>query len=132
MRRIRASLRAPFGKRLSISSADRVSWGLFLFSGARCVAWVLLLVCVALGMLGVSALSWARHAAEGLAFVTLISLYANAASDFNGMTSAWAAIRAGAAHAQVASTESGGLVGTAEILSAVELVLDEVRRQERD
>lgn len=84
------------------------------------VAWILMMVFVGLGLLGISAFHWAAHLGTLVVFVTLISFYANAATDLDAVTAAWAAIRAGKAHAQGLRNERAGDAGHAEILQRIE------------
>lgn len=77
---------------------------LLIFSGFRVLVWTGLLVCVGLGLLDVAGFHWAALLAKALAFVTLISLYANWATDLGAFQAAYAAVIASAAHEDAEDT----------------------------
>jgi hypothetical protein len=89
---------------------------LLIFGIARVAAWVVLGTLVACGLAGVTDLAWAKTVAESLPFIALISIYANAATDLDGATAAFAALVAADVHHQVVAT---GLALAAD-LDAVE------------
>lgn len=131
----RIHLRRLRAERDSIERADAISWALLIFGLVRTVAWVVMMVFVALGLIGVASFHWASHVATLVVFVTFISFYANAATDLDQVTAAWAAIRAGRAHAQSVDTEhatrSASEDTLARIESVAELIHDELQRQDR-
>lgn len=104
--------------------ADQISWGLLIFGLVRMVAWIVMMVFVGLGLLGVDTFKWASHLGTLVVFVTLISFYANAATDLDAVTAAWAAIRAGKAHAQGLRNEASGAEGHAETLVRIEALAE--------
>jgi putative solute:sodium symporter small subunit len=99
-------------------------------------AWILMVVFVGLGLLGVSEFFWASRLGNLVVFVTLISFYANAATDLDALTSAFAAIRAGRAHAQGIRNEEVGVDSHEELLRRIESMTElihehQLRNEER-
>jgi hypothetical protein len=82
----------------SSSGQRRRSLQLLVFAGIRTVAWTVLIVCVVLGLLHFSPFHWAANLAKAISFVTIISLYANWATDLGGFQAAYAALVASSAH----------------------------------
>lgn len=121
------------GKRHHIERADQVSWFLLLFGVVRMVAWVIMMCCVGAGLLHVPGFGWAANISGEVFFVSLISFYANAATDLDAVTAAWAAIRAGKAHAQGVQNES---VVRDDVLARVEalqeLIYEHQLREENE
>lgn len=103
-----------------IERADRISRGLLIFALVRGCGWLLLIVCVALGLAGVSGFHWAASLGGLVVFITLISLYANAEGEFAQAAGYWAALRAGKAHAQGLRNEQVGATGADEVLERIE------------
>ena len=129
------SLRRHRAERQHIERADQISWALLIFGVVRTVAWLVMMGFVALGLLGVTSFHWASHLATLVVFVTFISFYANAATDLDQVTAAWAAIRAGKAHAQGLRNEQVGDGSRDEILTRIEelaeLIHDHQLRSEK-
>ena len=111
-------------KREHIERADQISWTLLLFALVRCVAWVIMMGLVGLGLLGVPGFAWAAHLAALVWFVSLISFYANAATDLDTVTSAWAAVRAGRAHSQGVDIEAASADRHASTLERIEALAE--------
>jgi hypothetical protein len=101
-------------ERRKIERADAISWALLVFGLLRTVAWVGMIVLVLGGN------HWALSLAGRIVFVALISFYANAATDLDQVTAAWAAIRAGRAHAQGVRNEQEDLAAHREALEHLE------------
>ena len=99
------------------------------------VAWLAMIVCVILGLLHVSGFAWAKSIGGLVVFVTLISFYANAATEAGNVTAAWAAIRAGRAHAQGVESEQVSQAAHIEMLGRIhdlaELIHEHQLRSEK-
>lgn len=99
------------------------------------IAWVVMMMFVGLGLVGAEPFEWASKLGQLVVFVTLISFYANAATDLDAVTAAWAAIRAGRAHEQAVRTEESGADSHAATLARIEslqeAIYEHMLRQER-
>lgn len=96
-------------------------------------AWLVMMAFTLLGLVGVTTFEWAYRVADLVVFVALISYYANAATDLDAVTAAWAAIRAGKAHAQGVANEGvvrDDVLARLEALS--EAIYDHALRSERE
>jgi hypothetical protein len=98
------STRSQVAREQSVVAVQRRRAVFLLWTGAlRTVAWVLLGSCIALGLAHVGPFDWAANLSRSIAFVALISLYANAATDFGNATAAFAALVAADAHKAAAA-----------------------------
>lgn len=135
MKRLWGLRRTPVPHRV-VNRADRLSVFLIVFGFVRMMGWVVMMVCVGLGLLGVPEFQWASRSAKLVWFVSLISFYANAATDLDALTAAWAALRAGRAHGQAKRVEDLTTGGHADVLERIEALAETIHdhqlRQERD
>jgi hypothetical protein len=98
--------------------AIRISWFMLIFGVLRTTSWVVLAALYFVGpYIGISHID---ALFGSIVFVAMISLYANAATDYDQVTSAWAAIHAARAHHTA--------IEAAEHAQAIEA---EIKREER-
>lgn len=86
-------------RREHVRDQRRQSLYLLVFGVVRIICWTLLAICVALGLLHVGVFGWARVLSMSVPFVSMISIYANWATDLDAATAAFAALVAADGHA---------------------------------
>jgi hypothetical protein len=97
---------------------------LLVFAIVRVACWLVVAAVVSAGLAGADAFAWAKHLAESLPFVVLISVYANAATDLDSGTSAFAALVASDVHAQVALAGSMLAADLAEVQEDIDKIAE--------
>jgi hypothetical protein len=98
---------------------------ILLWTGAaRTAAWVTLGIFIALGLAHIGAFDWASDLSKSIAFVALISIYANAATDFDAATAAFAALVAADAHKAAATVARHQLRETEALATDVSRLAD--------
>jgi len=75
-----------------IASQHRRSMFLMVTSIIRTCLWVVLGILIAAGLAGASDFGWAKDLSHSLAFLALVSIYANAATDLDAAIAAFAAL----------------------------------------
>jgi hypothetical protein len=84
------------GQKAKAEKAIRVSWFMLIFGVVRTLGWIVLAALYFVGpFIGITHI---EALFGSIVFVAMISLYANAATDYDQVTSAWAAIHAARAH----------------------------------
>lgn len=89
-----------------VTNQRKKSLVLLWFGIARTTSWLILGSMVALGLMHVGPFDWAAILSRSVPFVALISIYANAATDFDAVSAAFAALVAADAH-KAAATAAG-------------------------
>jgi hypothetical protein len=88
-------------RRSHIATQRRRSLLLLLFGIVRIIAWMILGACVILGLAHMQGFGWAKVLSESVPFVSMISIYANWATDLDAATAAFAALVAADSHSAV-------------------------------